>query len=37
MHGYGGQPVRFERDADVIMIPAGDEVSIPAGTVGNLT
>lgn len=37
MHGYGGQPVRFERDADVIMIPAGDEVSIPVGTVGYLT
>lgn len=37
MHGYGGQPVRFERDVDVIMIPAGDEVSIPVGTVGYLT
>ena len=37
MHGYGGQPVRFERDSDVIMIPAGDEVTIPVGTVGYLT
>lgn len=37
MHGYGGQPVRFERDADVIMIPVGDVVSIPVGTVGYLT
>lgn len=37
IHGYGGQPVRFERDAEVIMIPAGDTVTIPVGTVGYLT
>lgn len=37
MYGYGGQPVKFERDVDVIMIPAGDEVSIPVGTIGYLT
>jgi probable FeS assembly SUF system protein SufT len=37
MHGYGGQPVRFDRDAEVIMIPAGDVVTIPVGTVGYLT
>ncbi|GAB4201957.1 MAG: putative Fe-S cluster assembly protein SufT [Wenzhouxiangellaceae bacterium] len=37
MHGFGGQPVRFERDAEVIMIPAGDTVTIPVGTVGYLT
>ncbi len=37
MHGYGGQPVRFERDAEVVLIPGGERVSIPSGTVGYLT
>lgn len=31
------QPCTFERDCEVVMIPAGDEVTIPAGTVGYIT
>jgi probable FeS assembly SUF system protein SufT len=31
------QPCQFERDCDVVMIPAGNEVTIPAGTVGYIT
>jgi len=31
------QPCTFERDCDVVMIPAGDIVTMPAGTVGYIT
>jgi len=31
------QPCTFERDCDVVMIPMGDEVIIPAGTVAYIT
>jgi probable FeS assembly SUF system protein SufT len=31
------QPCQFERDCNVVMIPAGNEVTIPAGTVGYIT
>jgi probable FeS assembly SUF system protein SufT len=31
------QPCQFERDCDAVMIPAGHEVTIPAGTVGYIT
>jgi probable FeS assembly SUF system protein SufT len=31
------QPCTFSRDCDVVMIPAGDTVTIPAGTVGYIT
>jgi probable FeS assembly SUF system protein SufT len=31
------QPCTFERDCDVVMIPAGDTVTMPAGTVGYIT
>ena len=31
------QPCQFERDCDVVMIPSGDEVTLPAGTVGYIT
>lgn len=37
MYSQHSEPVKFERDCDVIMIPAGDAVSLPAGTVGYLT
>src|SRR6056297_3644004 len=30
-------PVKFERDADVALIPEGQMVSLPAGTTGYLT
>jgi len=31
------QPCQFERDCGVVMIPSGDEVTLPAGTVGYIT
>jgi len=37
MFSHTSQPCTFERDCDVVMIPSGDEVSIPAGTVGYIT
>ena len=37
MFSHTSQPCTFERDCDVVMIPSGDVVSIPAGTVGYIT
>jgi probable FeS assembly SUF system protein SufT len=37
MFSQTSQPCTFERDCDVVMIPVGDEVTIPAGTVGYIT
>ncbi|NCF63335.1 MAG: putative Fe-S cluster assembly protein SufT [Gammaproteobacteria bacterium] len=37
MFSHTSQPCTFERDCDVVMIPLGDEVTIPAGTVGYIT
>jgi probable FeS assembly SUF system protein SufT len=37
MFSQTSQPCTFERDCDVVMIPSGDEVTIPAGTVGYIT
>lgn len=37
MYSHTSQPCRFERDCEVVMIPAGDTVTIPAGTVGYIT
>ncbi|MDZ4728934.1 MAG: putative Fe-S cluster assembly protein SufT [Xanthomonadales bacterium] len=37
MFNHTSQPCTFERDCEVVMIPAGDEVTIPAGTVGYIT
>jgi probable FeS assembly SUF system protein SufT len=31
------QPCQFERDCNVVMIPSGDEVALPVGTVGYIT
>lgn len=31
------QPCTFQRDCDVVMIPVGDRVTMPAGTVGYIT
>jgi len=31
------QPCQFERDCSVVMIPSGDEVTLPVGTVGYIT
>lgn len=37
MYPQSNQPVRFERDCEVVMIPAGEVVEIPTGTIGYLT
>lgn len=37
MFSHTSQPCTFERDCDVVMIPSGDRVSIPAGSVGYIT
>lgn len=37
MFSQTSQPCQFERDCPVIMIPSGDEVTMPVGTVGYIT
>ena len=37
MFSHTSQPCTFERDCEVVMIPSGDRVTIPAGTVGYIT
>jgi probable FeS assembly SUF system protein SufT len=37
MFSHTSQPCTFERDCEVVMIPTGDAVTIPAGTVGYIT
>lgn len=37
MFSNTSQPCTFERDCDVVMVPSGDTVTIPAGTVGYIT
>ena len=31
------EPIKFERDCDVVLVPQGDKVCLPAGTVGYIT
>ncbi|MFC3129899.1 putative Fe-S cluster assembly protein SufT [Coralloluteibacterium stylophorae] len=31
------EPVKFERDCEVVLVPQGDRVTMPAGTVGYVT
>ncbi len=31
------EPIKFERDCDVVLVPQGDNVTLPAGTVGYIT
>jgi len=37
MFSHTSQPCTFERNCEVVMIPQGDEVTIPAGTVAYIT
>lgn len=37
MFSQTSQPCTFERDCEAVMIPSGDEVTIPAGTVAYVT
>src|SRR5690606_12614239 len=37
MYSRRSEPVRFERDCAAVLVPQGDEVTLPAGTVGYIT
>ncbi|MGY1409988.1 MULTISPECIES: putative Fe-S cluster assembly protein SufT [unclassified Luteimonas] len=37
MYSRSSEPVRFERDCDAVLVPQGDEVTLPAGSVGYIT
>lgn len=37
MYSQSYTPVRFERDCEVVIVPEGERVDMPAGTVGYLT
>lgn len=37
MYSRSSEPVRFERDTEVVLVPAGDVVTLPAGSVGYIT
>jgi probable FeS assembly SUF system protein SufT len=37
MYSRSSEPVRFERDCPAVMVPQGENVTLPAGTVGYIT
>jgi len=37
MYSRNSEPVRLERDCPAILVPQGDEVTLPAGSVGYIT
>ena len=37
MYSSSSEPVRFERDCDAVLVPQGEQVTLPAGTVGYIT
>lgn len=37
MYSRSSEPVRFERNCAAILVPQGDEVELPAGSVGYIT
>ncbi|TXI51348.1 MAG: putative Fe-S cluster assembly protein SufT [Lysobacter sp.] len=37
MYSRSSEPVRFERDCDAVLVPQGEAVTLPAGTVGYIT
>ena len=37
MFNHSSQPCTFERDCAVVMIPSGDELTLPAGSIGYIT
>lgn len=36
-YSRASEPVKFERDCNVVMVPQGDAVTLPAGSVGYIT
>jgi probable FeS assembly SUF system protein SufT len=37
MYSRSSEPVRFERDCAVVLVPQGDAVTLPAGSIGYIT
>lgn len=37
MYSRSSEPVKFERDCSVVMVPQGEQVTLPAGSVGYIT
>ncbi|MGN6512680.1 MAG: putative Fe-S cluster assembly protein SufT [Lysobacteraceae bacterium] len=37
MYSRSSEPVRFERDCAAVLVPQGEAVTLPAGTVGYIT
>ncbi|WP_345304547.1 putative Fe-S cluster assembly protein SufT [Lysobacter hankyongensis] len=37
MYSRSSEPVRFERDCDAVLVPQGEAVTMPAGSVGYIT
>lgn len=37
MYSHASTPAKFDRDCEVIMVPSGDPVTIPVGTIGYIT
>lgn len=37
MYSRNSEPVRFERDCAAVLVPQGDVVSLPAGSIGYIT
>ena len=37
MYSRSSEPVRFERDCAAVLVPQGDVVTLPAGTIGYIT
>lgn len=37
MYSHSSEPVRFERDCDAVMVPQGEAVRLPAGSIGYIT
>jgi probable FeS assembly SUF system protein SufT len=37
MYSRSSEPVRFERDCEVVLVPQGEQVTLPAGSIGYVT
>ncbi|RMH89472.1 putative Fe-S cluster assembly protein SufT [Lysobacter pythonis] len=37
MYSRSSEPVRFERDCPVVLVPSGEAVTMPAGSIGYIT
>ena len=37
MYSRNSEPVRLDRDCEAVLVPQGDEVTLPAGSVGYIT